>query len=42
MNKAENDKKKAELERDKAYIEIRNIRERYINIMSNNNQNNFY
>ena len=37
MNKAENDKKKAENERDKAIMETRNIRERYINIMSNNN-----
>ena len=37
MNKAEIDKKKAESERDKAIIETRNIRERYINIMSNNN-----
>ena len=37
LNKSENDKKKAELERDKALIEIRNVRERYINIMSNNN-----
>ena len=37
MNQAENDKKKAENERDKAIMETRNIRERYINIMSNNN-----
>ena len=37
MNKAEIDKKKAENERDKAIMETRNIRERYINIMSNNN-----
>ena len=37
MNKAELDKKKAESERDKAILETRNIRERYINIMSNNN-----
>ena len=37
MNKAEVDKKKAENERDKAIMETRNIRERYINIMSNNN-----
>ena len=41
MNKAENDKKKAELERDKAIVETRNIRERYINILSSNN-NNYY
>ena len=37
MNKAELDKKKAESERDKVILETRNIRERYINIMSNNN-----
>ena len=37
MNKAEIDKQKAENERDKAIMETRNIRERYINIMSNNN-----
>ena len=37
MNKAELDKKKAESERDKAILETRNIRERYIHIMSNNN-----
>ena len=36
MNKAEKDKIKAELERDKAVQEIREIRQRYINIMSNN------
>ena len=39
MNKAENDKKKAEFERDKAILETRNIRERYINILSSNNNN---
>ena len=37
MNKAEIDKKKAEFERDNAIMETRNIRERYINIMSSNN-----
>ena len=37
MNKAEIDKKKAEFERDNAIMETRNIRERYINIMSTNN-----
>ena len=36
MNKALIDKNKAENERDKAIIETRSIRERYINIMSNN------
>ena len=39
MNKAEIDKKKAEFERDNAIMETRNIRERYINIMSSNNNN---
>ena len=33
MNKAEIDKKKAENERDKAIMETRNIRERYINLL---------
>ena len=36
MNKALIDKNKAENERDKAIMETRSIRERYINIMSNN------
>ena len=36
MNKAEKDKIKAELERDRAVQETREIRQRYINIMSNN------
>ena len=36
MNKAEKDKIKAELERDRAVQETREIRQRYIDIMSNN------
>ena len=36
MNKAENDKIKAELERDRAIQETKEIRQRYIDIMSNN------
>ena len=36
MNNAEKDKIKAELERDRAVQETREIRQRYINIMSNN------
>ena len=37
MNKAETDKIKAELERNRAIQETKEIRQRYIDIMSNSN-----